>query len=107
MSEAELEQLKQTAKNVSDSVATMTWGLLILQTVLAFGLKYLWNIMNLLQFLIFMVLWPIRLPITTKLIINELRSIAFLEFIPTEWFKDALRDSLGVEKPEPVCPEED
>ena len=89
---------------MADSVATISWGLVILQVVLAFGLKYLWNIMNLLQFLIFMVLWYIRLPITTKIIIRELQKIAFLEFIPTEWFKDGVRSLFEVEKAEPACP---
>lgn len=103
MTDEEFKQLKQIAKNVSNSAATISWGLLALQFVLAFGLKYLWNIMNLLQFLIFMVLWPIRIPIVTKVVIREFRSIAFLEFIPTEWFKNEMRNLLSVDKPEDKC----
>ena len=103
MTEAELKQLKETARKVSDSVASVSWSLLLLQVILAFGLKYLWNIMNLLQFLIFMILWQIRLPKTTKILIGELRSLAFLEFIPSEWFKKVLRGIFGVEKPESQC----
>ena len=57
MSESEFKKLKETAKTVSDSVATFSWGLVALQVVLAFGLKHLWNIMNLLQFLCFMIMW--------------------------------------------------
>ena len=33
------------------------FGNLILNVVLAFGLKYLWNMVNLLQFIIFMRMW--------------------------------------------------
>ena len=69
-----------------------------MQVVLSFGLKHLWNIMNLLQFLCFMILWQIRLPHTTRIIISELKSLAFMEFIPTEWFKKSLRSALGIEE---------
>ncbi len=66
-------------------------GLLILNLFLAMGLKYLWNLMNLLQFLIFMQMWQIKLPDFSRIILKELKSLAFLEFIPTAFFKDALR----------------
>ena len=108
MSESEFKKLKETAKTVADSVATFSWGLVALQVVLAFGLKHLWNIMNLLQFLCFMIMWQIRLPHTSRIIITELKSLAFMEFIPTEWFKQNIRSSLGIEEsPVTQCSEED
>mmetsp|Transcript_27028 Transcript_27028/g.36120 ORF Transcript_27028/g.36120 Transcript_27028/m.36120 type:complete len:116 (+) Transcript_27028:260-607(+) len=59
--------------------------------------------MNLLQFLIFMLTWNIRLPATTKIIIGELKSLAFCEFMPTGWFKDSVRSAIGIETPQTKC----
>ena len=77
-------------------MATLSLGILILQIFLAMGLKYLWNIMNLLQFLIFMEIWQISLPPTTRVILSNLKSLALLEFIPTETFKNGLKSLLGI-----------
>ena len=75
-------------------MAGFSLGLIILQVFLAIGLKYLWNIMNLLQFLIFMQMWQIVLPPMTKIILAELKNIALLEFIPTEFFTSRLKSLL-------------
>ena len=71
-------------------------GILVLQIFLAMGLKYLWNIMNLLQFLIFMQMWTITFPPTTRIILEQLRSLALLEFIPTESFTRFFKKILGM-----------
>ena len=61
---------------------------------LAIGLKYLWNIMNLFQFLIYITMWQITLPTTAQIVLKELKSLALLEFIPTHiplgWIKSLL-----------------
>ena len=77
-------------------MATLSLGILILQIFLAMGLKYLWNIMNLLQFLIFMEIWQISLPPTTRVILSNLKSLALLEFIPTKTFKNGLKSLFGI-----------
>lgn len=43
-------------------MVTFSIGNLILNLVLAFGLKYLWNMVNLLQFVVFMRIWQIPIP---------------------------------------------
>ena len=50
-------------------MAGLSVGILVLQLFLAMGLKYLWVIMNLLQFLIFMQMWLIALPPTTRIVL--------------------------------------
>ena len=54
MSEDEMLELSDLSTSVKSAMASITIGILILQVCLHFGLKYLWNIMNLVQFLIFM-----------------------------------------------------
>ena len=97
---AEIEQLEELSSDVASSLAGISIGILILQIFLAMGLKYLWNIMNLLQFLIFMQMWLISLPHTTRIVLKELKSLALLEFIPTEVLKGWIKTLLGDEKTE-------
>ena len=68
-------------------MTTITIGIIILQVFLHFGLKYLWNIMNLIQFLIFMQMWLIQLPKQTRIFLRELKQLALCEFIPYSWLK--------------------
>lgn len=81
-------------------------GLVILQIFMAIGLKYLWNIMNLLQFLIFMQMWVISIPPTTRIVLSELQNLALLEFIPTEVFSNLLKKILGTEEESQTCAED-
>jgi len=53
-------------------MAGITVGVLILQCFLYLGIKYLWNFMNLLQFLIFMQMWQITLPYKARVFLREL-----------------------------------
>ena len=67
-------------------MAGITVSVLILQCFLYLGIKYLWNFMNLLQFLIFMQMWLISLPPRARTFLRELQSLALLEFLPYHWF---------------------
>ena len=59
------------------------------------GLKYLWNIMNLLQFLIFMLMWQVDLPRFTYVCLSELKSLALLEFL--DFIKDYFLQKFGLD----------
>ena len=69
----------------------LTIGLIALNLFLAMALKYLWNAMNILQFLIFMREWQIYVPSKAATFIKELRNLALLEFIPLEWFQNSMK----------------
>ena len=70
---------------MQSSIAGITVGVLILQCFLYLGIKYLWNFMNLLQFLIFMQMWLISLPTRARTFLRELQNLALLEFLPYHW----------------------
>lgn len=93
----EREALLQLSDNVASTMATISLALIALQLIAAMGLKYLWNIMNLLQFLIFMQQWLIKLPNTSSIFLKELKSIALYEFIPMEEIKGWVEDLFGIE----------
>jgi hypothetical protein len=52
-SQAQAESIKQLESAVSKSMTVVTSGNIILNIALSYGLKYLWNMVNLLQFLVF------------------------------------------------------
>lgn len=77
----QLQNLQESVAAVSTSI---TICMVALQSCLYMGLKYLWNIMNLVQFLIFMQMWLVSLPSSARIFLEELKNLALLEFIPYE-----------------------
>jgi len=65
-------------------MGTLALGNLILNLVLGFGMKYLWNMVNLLQFVVYMRAWLILLPIKTDVFLGALKSLALFEFLSTD-----------------------
>ena len=57
-----------------------------------------------------MQMWQISIPATTRIILRELKTLALLEFIPTETFTDVLKSFFGMSSEadclEDSCPEE-
>lgn len=84
-------------EGVGTTMQLLTIGLVILNLFLAMALKYLWNAMNILQFLIFMREWNIYLPGKATTFIKELRKLALLEFIPLKWFQDSVKSVFGMQ----------
>lgn len=62
---------------------------LALNLVLSVGFKLIWNMVTLLQFVVFMKSWLITIPILTDQFLKAIKSLALFEFIPTEMFRDA------------------
>ena len=54
-----------------------------------------------------MQMWQIKLPQTTRIVLQGLKSIALFEFIPTESFKSQLKELLGVEDESPQVIDDD
>lgn len=54
---AEQERLEQLEEMLDNVTGAFSIGNLIFNLFLAFGLKYLWNMVNLLQFVVFMRTW--------------------------------------------------
>lgn len=50
-----------------NTIATLN---LFVNVLLSFGLKYLWNFVNLLQFLVFIPMWTINIPLNALAVIG-------------------------------------
>ena len=73
--------------------------------VLAYGLKYLWNMVNLLQFLVFFQYWKINIDETAQMFTTQIRKLALFEFIDTSFFTDFMKDLFGTgeEEVDEIC----
>lgn len=59
-------------------------GLLVMAIFFSFVLKFLWNLIGILQFLSFMPSWKLDYPLNAIYLLKYIRYVAFMEFIPTE-----------------------
>ena len=84
-SHEETVELVEMGNAVAAATTGITITVLLAQVCLYFGLKYLWNIMNLIQFLIFMQMWLLSMPGVARIFMQELKALALLEFIPYAW----------------------
>jgi hypothetical protein len=44
----------------------------------------MWNLVSILQFLCFMPAWKLNYPLNALYLLNYIRYVAFMEFIPTQ-----------------------
>lgn len=71
---------------------------LIVNLVLAIGFKFIWNMVTMLQFVVFMRFWLVDIPIFTESFLKALKSLALFEFIPTLSIKQGFIDFFGIEQ---------
>lgn len=65
---------------------------------LAAGLKYMWNMVTLLQFVIFMRLWKVDMPVKTKTVLKSVKTLALFEFLPTEKLTDKIQSWFDIDQ---------
>ena len=64
--------------------------------VLAYGLKYMWSMANVLQFLIFISNWKINLDPFADTLLEQLKKLAFFEFVDTKPIKEEISKFLHI-----------
>ena len=65
-------------------MSAFSWGHFFWNLILAKGLKYLWNGINLLQFAVFMQQWQLSYPNNCLTFLKYIKSLALMEFIPKD-----------------------
>ena len=71
-------------------------GNIALNVALSYGLKYLWNMLNLLQFLVFIDQWKFSLPFNADAFLKYLKSLALMEFVNTAPITNWISNKLGI-----------
>jgi hypothetical protein len=92
--------MAQTALSIEKKqkvlVNTVSTSSLALNVVLGLSLKYLWGMINVLQFIIYMNEWKINWPANANLAIKTLRTIALGEFIDTNKMMNTVAAFYGI-----------
>jgi hypothetical protein len=71
---------------------------LVLNILMSSLLKYCWGMISVLQFFVFMARWKLNYPQNALAVLNFIRIITLMEFMPTGWFTDLLSDWFGIVK---------
>ena len=78
--------IKDNDSQFEIAMVSVAWGNLILNLILSKGFKHLWGLVNLLQFLIFFLEWNVNYTYDVQSFLKSAKSLALMEFLPTEWF---------------------
>ena len=81
---------------VAEVLTAVGWSNFALQLLIAYGLKYLWNIVNIMQFAVYLPRWKLSYPQNVKSFLSAVKVIALMEFLPTDWLTDGLSDVFGM-----------
>ena len=76
----------------ASSMTILASGNIALNIFLSFGLKFLWNLVNTLQFMCYIPRWKLNFPSNALGVLNYLKMIALMEFIPTKKITDWASD---------------
>jgi hypothetical protein len=71
---------------------------LVVNILVSFGLKYVWGMVNLLQFLVFIPMWKLNFPYNALAALNYIKYIALMEFVDTKSIMNSISEGLGIEK---------
>ena len=77
------------ASGAANSFAT---GNLVINILLGSSLKFLWGMINTLQFVVFFTEWEVIIPLNALFVIETLRTIALGEFIEYGWLTEPLSE---------------
>ena len=97
VSPGDMASILENEENAEQAINVVSTTNLLLNCFLYVGLKYLWNMVNLLQFEVFILLWQISIPYGAEAFLKYIKLLALMEFIPSKWLTDAISDFLGIE----------
>ena len=82
--------MKALADSVCSSAKTFSILTFVICLSLGYGMKHLWNTINVLQFIIFMINWLITMPQNAEVFLTSLKMLALMEFMDdvTHWIME-------------------
>ena len=86
---AAMASAMDTANGAANSITT---GNIVINILLGSSLKFLWGMINTLQFIVFFTEWNVIIPPNADMAIETLRVIALGEFIPYHWLTDPITE---------------
>ncbi len=94
-------EVQALAKIVAGTMQTIAIGVIIGNIIFAFSLKQMWNLVGLLQYLVYLQLWKLNYPENAVAVLAYLKYIALMEFIPIKEIQDWISEKVGIDKTDP------
>jgi len=74
----------------------VSWANLVVNLFFAYGIKYLWNAINLLQMAVYFPLWKLNYSQNAISFLKFFKMIVLMEFLPTHLITEPLQELLGI-----------
>jgi len=74
----------------------VSWANLAVNLVFAYGIKYLWNAINLLQMAVYFPLWKLNYSQNAISFLKFFKMIVLMEFLPTHLITEPLAELFGI-----------
>ena len=94
MSEELFEQVLAFDEAIDKPITYVSQLTLVVNLALAYGIKYMWSLTNILQFMIFIGSWKINLDPFAQTLLAQLKKLALFEFIDTQPIKDQILEMI-------------
>ena len=86
------EKVKALNKAVDKPITFVSQITLGINLALAYGLKHMWSMTSILQFVIFIGQWKINVDPFAKTLIDQLKKLALFEFVDTKPIKTEVKE---------------
>lgn len=80
-------------------MGAVSWANLFVNLALSYGLKYLWNAINLLQMAVFVPIWKLNYSPNALAFLEYAKMIALMEFLPSHLITDPISSLFGLDDP--------
>ena len=94
----ELQDLERVdlEQQLNATMQTFSWFNLGVNLVFAYGIKYLWNAINLLQMAVYFPLWKLNYSQNAISFLKSFKMIVLMEFLPTHLITEPLAELFGI-----------
>lgn len=93
----EQEQERVVLEETLDkSMQAVSWVNLAVNLVFAYGIKYLWNAINLLQMAVYFPMWKLNYSQNALSFLKFFKMIVLMEFLPTHLITEPLAELFGI-----------
>lgn len=95
----ELERV-ELEEQLDNTMQAVSWANLAVNLVFAYGIKYLWNAINLLQMAVYFPMWKLNYSQNAISFLKFFKMIVLMEFLPTHLITEPLMELFGIAKQE-------
>ena len=90
-----VQEIEAIRENMAGPMTTFSVVNLLIGITAGSGLKHMWKVINVLQFVVYYPLWQITIPLMAEITLVEFKKLAYFEFLKELVFTDQVKEKLG------------